>query len=228
MKRFILDILLLVLILLVMGFHFLPKLVHEVGGLMLLAGVIWHLVWNRRWFASFMRGRWGNLRILQSILGLLLIIAFFATIVTGIIISNHVFREFWVGVPLHRSVFVHQLHVSSSYFMVILGGMHIGMHWTGLWQRLKKLTVLGLMEQHPALRFWSLVLIGWAGCAMSRLDQIGDRLLLKHILGTIAAKLPAGIYFLLMLCLMGLYAIAFYYLQRYFIRKNQKLGGADK
>ncbi len=39
MKRFVLDMTLLGLILLVMGFHLLPGLAHEAGGLILLAGV---------------------------------------------------------------------------------------------------------------------------------------------------------------------------------------------
>ncbi len=62
MKRFLLDMGLLVLILSVMGFHFFPQVLHEVIGLILLAVVVWHLLLNRRWFASFLRGKWGKLQ----------------------------------------------------------------------------------------------------------------------------------------------------------------------
>ena len=143
MKRFVLNMMLLVLILVVMGFQFLPKMMHEVCGIILLLGIIYHLVLNYRWFTSFFRGNWNKLRILQTIISMLLIISFFTATVTGIIFSNQFFRELWIGVPLHRSVFIHQLHISSAYFMVITGGMHIGQHWSGFWQQFKKLPVLG-------------------------------------------------------------------------------------
>lgn len=122
MKRFILDMTLLGLILLVMGFHLLPGLAHEIGGLILLAGAGWHLTLNRRWFGSLFRERWSGLRLMQTALGLLLVIAFFTAAVTGCIVSAWLFRELWIGVPLHRSTFIHGLHTASAYLMAILGG----------------------------------------------------------------------------------------------------------
>lgn len=226
MKRFALDMILLGLILLVMGFHLLPLLVHEVGGLILLAAVSYHLILNRRWFRSLGQGRWSGLRIMQTTLGLLLVVAFFTAAVTGCIISARLFRELWVGVPLHRSTFIHGLHGASAYLMAILGGMHLGMHWPGLWQRLKKIPVVGLPDKYPILRPFALALIVWGGWTMWLMDRVGDRLLLKHLFGTMASRLPAAAYYLLLLSLMGLCGIVFYYLQRYFIRRmGQNLGG---
>ncbi|MBQ9615783.1 MAG: DUF4405 domain-containing protein [Selenomonadaceae bacterium] len=223
MKRFLLDMGLLVLILSVMGFHFFPQVLHEVIGLILLSVVVWHLLLNRRWFASFLRGKWGKLRMLQTLAGILLVLSCLTAILTGIIISNHIFSELWIGVALHRSIFIHQLHIASAYLMVILGGMHIGRHWPELWQRIKNLPLLGALEARPHIRFWALVLISWAGCAASRLDHVGDRLALKHIFATPAMQLPVIGYFLLLLCLMGLYATIFYYAQK----KLQKTHGGE-
>lgn len=222
MKRFYLNISLLLLILLTMGYHFIPKLFHEILGLVLLAGGAWHLVLNKHWFSGIFKGSWTKLRLLQTVLGILLVISFVTAVCTGIIISNRIFRELWVGVELHRSIFVHQLHISSAYFMVILGGMHIGMHWTGLWNRLKKISFLNALETRPRLSFWLLVLIGWAGCAFSRLDHVGDRLAMKHIFGTLTAQFPSIIYYIMMLCMVGLYAIGFYRVQKYLQNKMKK------
>ena len=44
MRRFALDMIILLLLLLVMGFHFLPHVLHEVLGLVLLGGTILHLL----------------------------------------------------------------------------------------------------------------------------------------------------------------------------------------
>lgn len=228
MKRFVLDIAMLAVILLTMGFHFLPQAWHEVLGLVLLAGVAWHLGLNHRWFSSLGRGSWGKLRLAQVMLGILLVLCFLTAMVTGILISNHVFRGLWDGVALHRSIFVHQLHIASAYAMVILGGMHIGMHWPALWQRVKGLPLLRGLAVHPQLRFWVLTVIGWAGVLASRLDHVGDRLLMKHIFGTVASRLPGGVYYLLLLCLMGLYAIGFFYFQRHLQRRAAASIGDEK
>ncbi|MBQ1335326.1 MAG: DUF4405 domain-containing protein [Selenomonadaceae bacterium] len=222
MKKFVLDIAILLLLLLVMGFHFLPHILHEVLGLVLLGGAVWHLLLNRHWFSALFRGRYGKVRVLQTVMLWLLVISFFTVMVTGSIISSHVFRELWQGASLHRSIFVHQLHIASAYVMVILGGMHVGMHWTGLWQRLKRIPLLGRVEGHPMIRFWLLAAISWAGVAFSWLDQVGDRLMMKHIFGTLASRLPASLYFLLLLCFIGLYAILFYYVQKHLQDKAGK------
>lgn len=222
MKRFVLDMTLLGLIMLVMGFHLLPGLPHEAGGLILLAGVGCHLLLNRRWFGSFWQGRWSGLRLMQTAIGLLLVIAFFSAAVTGCIISARLFRELWIGVPLHRSTFIHGLHTASAYLMAILGGMHLGMHWPGLWPRLRRLPGLGSLDRYPALRLAALALISWTGWRMWQLDRVGDRLLLKHLFGTVASRLPAGMYYLMLLGLMGLFGIVAYYLQQYFLRQGRK------
>lgn len=118
MKRFRLDLLLAVLFVLVMGFRMLPPTLHEVLGLIMLAGLCVHLAWNVRWFSSLGRGGWRRLRVVQTLLNVLLLASTATALVTGIIISNHVLRPLWIGVPLHSSIFVHQLHVASACVML--------------------------------------------------------------------------------------------------------------
>lgn len=87
-------------------------------------------------------------------------------------------------------------------------------------EQLKKISFLKSLESKPTLSFWILVIIGWTGCALSRLDHVGDRLIMKHIFGTLISQFPAGVYYIMLLCMMGLYAIGFYNLQRYLQRKR--------
>lgn len=221
MQKFALDLLLLVLLLLVMGFHFLPHVLHEVLGLVLLGGVLRHLLQSRRWFAALCRGSCGKERLLQAVLLWFLIAAFFTAVVTGMIISDHVFRALWQGVELHRSIPVHKLHIASAYLTVMLLGMHVGMHWQGLWQHLRKIPLLSRIEDRPGLRLSLLACICCAGGAFLWLDQVGERLLLRHIFGTAASRLPAPVYFLLVLGLIGLCALIFHCARRF-------LQGRDK
>ncbi len=222
MKRFTLDMMMLVLFLIVMGFRLLAQVWHEVFGVVLLVAAVLHLFWNRRWFLGLVRGRWGRLRGVQTLLGVLLIVSAALALGTGVLISNHVFKDVVIDLPLHRSIFVHQLHIASACAMLIFLGMHLGMHWAGLWQRIRKVPFLGALDVHPTIRFWLLVLIGWAGCAYSRLDHIGDRLAMVHIFSAPAARLPVAAGYVLLLCALGLYAIAFYYLQKWLARKGSR------
>ena len=92
MKRFRLDLLLALLFVLVMGFRMLPPMLHEVLGLVMLAGLCIHLVWNARWFSALGRGGWRRLRVVQTLLNVLLLASTATALTTGIIISNHVLR----------------------------------------------------------------------------------------------------------------------------------------
>lgn len=83
----------------------------------------------------------------------------------------------------------------------------------------------GSLDRYFPLRLAALVLISWTGWRMWQLDRVGDRLLMKHIFGTMAARLPAGMYYLMLLSLMGLFGIIAYYLQQYFIRQGRKNQG---
>lgn len=162
---------------------------------------------------------------MQTTQGLLLAVSFFTAAVTGCIISAHVFRELWIGATgaaLHRSAFIHALHGASAYLMVILGGMHLGMHWPGLWPRIRRVPGLEIFDKYFVFRLAALALICWAGWTMWGLDRGGDRLLLKRLFGTMASRLPAGMYYLMLLSLMGLFGLIAYYLQQYFIRQGRK------
>lgn len=214
MKRFRLDLLLALLFLLVMGFRMLPPTLHEVLGLLLLAGLCMHLAWNRHWFAALGRGPWQRLRVVQTVMNMLLLASTATALGAGVIISNHILRPLWIGVPLHSSIFIHQLHTASACCMLVFLGMHIGMHFAGLWARMKTWVGLRVFETHPTLRFWTLIVIGWAGCAYARLDHFGDRMMMRHVFKTPAGDLPAPIAYVLIICLLGLFAIAFYYLQK--------------
>ena len=221
MRRFGLDILLLLLFILTMGFRLLAQTWHEVLGLALLVGMLVHLWLNRRWFTSWLRGRWGRVRVLQTVMNVLLLVSSLVALGTGMVISNHVLVQFLIHVPLHHDILVHQLHIASSFVMLAFLGMHIGMHWRGLWQRLRRVPVLGRLDAHPVLRGWLLVLLFWGGCAYARLDHMGDRLLLRHIFSTPASQLPVGVSYLLLVCLLALFAILFYYLQAHWQQKAQ-------
>ena len=89
MKRIFLDMLLLAVFLLTMSFQFLPQILHEGLGILMLALTILHLIWNRQWFRVLIKGKWNVRRAASFFVIFLLTAALLLTIVTGMMISNH-------------------------------------------------------------------------------------------------------------------------------------------
>ncbi|MBR4695002.1 MAG: DUF4405 domain-containing protein, partial [Selenomonadaceae bacterium] len=136
MKRIIWDVLMLAMFLAVMSFPFLPKVLHEVLGVTLPLAAAMHLIWNRRWLAALPSGKWNMRRVLPTVINVLLILSMAAVAVTGICLSNHLFKGI-IPLELARNITVHQLHVSLPFLMLILVGLHLGLHWKSWWQRMK-------------------------------------------------------------------------------------------
>ena len=205
MKRIFLDILLLVLFLAVMSFHALPKLLHEVLGLLFPLTVFLHLFLNRRWFSALPSGKWNIVRFMSVSINLLLAVCLFLVTVTGICLSNHLFRDM-IPLALQRNITLHQLHVSLPFAMLILIGIHLGFHWQGWKQRLLRF----FHRQMDSVRYRrgsfviSVVLVG-VGIYGSFQNRVGDRLLMKHIFATPATDLPGIAYALLLLSVVFLY-----------------------
>lgn len=206
MKRIFLDILLLVLFLAVMDFHALPKLLHEVLGVLFPLAVFLHLFLNRRWFSALFSGRWSTMRFISVSVNFLLVVSFFLVAVTGICLSNHLFKDM-IPLGLQRNITLHQLHVSLPFAMLILMGFHLGFHWQGWKQQL--LQFFRRKADSVAYRWSSRILAVIFlvfGIYGSMQNRVGDRLLMKHIFATPATDLPGMIYALLLLAVVCMYA----------------------
>ncbi|WP_288322650.1 DUF4405 domain-containing protein [uncultured Selenomonas sp.] len=225
MNRYLLHLSLLLVLLLTLGFQFLPKSWHEVLGLTagaLAALHVWHV---RRTFSAPSRSIWTGARVLRAGAGLLLLACALTSLATGIIISNYVLADLWTGVPLHRSRLIHQLHIASAYVVLVLAGLHIGLHWTALWAWMtRRLPRLRYFDAHPTARRAALLAMGAAGILAAVLNRMGDKLLLRHTFNTPAQQLPAPLYLLFVLCLMGLCAAVIYRVERW-LRRTGTRGG---
>lgn len=206
-KRKFLDAALPVIFLLTMSFYFLPRILHEIFGLAMAAGVIVHVFINRRRFFSMFKGKLTAKKIFSNAVNLFLIGIFITILITGICMSNYIFHDF-ISMELRRNMTFHQLHVALPYAMMILIGFHIGLHWREL-SRWKD----GEMERWKV--FLAAVIIG-AGIYGSFLNRVGDRILMKHIFATPATELSLPIFLLVILSTILLYAVIFIIAEKIF------------
>lgn len=156
---------------------------------------------------DFGQGSLECLRGLNALVNLSMLAVLFVTVLAGTGISNYIFKEI-MPLDIQRSIMVHQLHVSLPYVMLILMGLHWGLHfcgWLKQWQQ-------GLNLCWPAKVTRPLYLLAGiftvaVGIYGSVLNRIGDRLLLKHIFATAAASESWVIYIALLVGIMGMYVL---------------------
>lgn len=207
MKRKILDAAIFILFLLVMSFHFLPRILHEIFGVIMAAAVVIHFFINRRQFFYSFRGKKSARKIFSILINFSMLISFVTILVTGILISNHIFHDL-IPLELRRNFSVHQLHVSLPYLFVIFLGCHIGLHWRELVKiknsLLQKIFMAGII---------------CAGIYGSFLNRVGDRILMKHIFATPATDLSLGIFLILFISTVGIYAEITFLIDEFFKKR---------
>ena len=185
----------------IMCFHYVPKVLHEVLGILWLLLVLIHIGQNRQWFASLKRGRWPILRLIGTVIDILLLVVLLVMVGAGSGISNHLFKEI-MPLDIQRSILIHQLHVSLPYALLILMGLHWGLHFNG-WRERCHLPWPASKRVKAVLA----LLVTAGGIYGSFLDRVGDRLLMKHIFATPATGEPAIVYVGLLLAIWGMYVI---------------------
>ena len=206
MKNFFLDVILFALFVAEMCFQFLPKVLHEVLGVAMFAGIIFHVAINRRRFVSLTK-KFTAKKFLSVALNVALTICAAIIFVTGVCMSNYLFVDV-ITDDLQRNMTLHQLHVSAPYVMMILIGVHVGLHWSELRQRF--LNFFGLTEIFQRRQKFftaTAVILSIVGICGLYLNRVGDRILMKHIFGTPATELPAIIFALMIVGGVALFAL---------------------
>ena len=218
-RKIYLDVAIFVLFILVMSFHFLPRILHEILGVAMAAVVFVHLVLNRHWIFSLVRGNRTSRKNFSILINFLLLVSFLVTLVTGIFISNYVFIDF-VSLELRRNVTIHLLHHSVSYLMMILIGVHLGLHWQEIWGRV--IHCFGLRKNalsYKILCRLAVAVLICVGIYGSFLNRVGDRILMKHIFATAATELHFVGFAFLLVSNVTFYAILNYMIfERFFKR----------
>lgn len=100
-------------------------LVHEVLGVVLF--VLWavHVVLNRTWVKAVLKGKYNALRIVRTIINAGVIVSVLFLIVSGVMLSTHVFA--WLGIE-SGSNFARTAHLLASHWYLVFVSLHIGLH----------------------------------------------------------------------------------------------------
>ena len=92
---------------------------------MFLLFIIHHIL-NRGWYQALFKGKYTPVRILQTVSDLLLFLSMAGLMVSGIMLSNHVFAF----LPIRGGAgFARLLHMAASHWGFVLMAFHLGLHW---------------------------------------------------------------------------------------------------
>lgn len=124
--KIVIDALMSLGLLFLMGYPFWGDVAHEwVGAGMFLLFVVHHVL-NGNWYKNLLHGKNSPSRIFQLVVDLLVFLAMIGLMVSGIMLSNHVFA--FLGIHGGMS-FARLLHMSASHWGFVLMALHLGMHW---------------------------------------------------------------------------------------------------
>lgn len=174
--RLLLDLLAVGLLLAALAYDGSGNLAHEIIGTTMLALLIGHNLFNRRWYGTIARGRPEPRTLLTRGVNLSLLVSMLALLATSLIISEAVFSF----LPFTSTVGARQIHMTVGYLALLIVAVHLGLHWTmimGVALRLLGITS-GSRLRTSMLR---LVAIGLAAYGLYSLVvvNIGSKLLME-------------------------------------------------
>lgn len=110
-------------------------LLHGILGCVLFALFFLHHLWNRRWFHTVLRGRYGPARLFFDGTNLLLFAAMCAMVVSSVLMSGEIFSFS----PFMQTQFARTLHAASAAWGFVLMILHVGLHTHGALARLGRI-----------------------------------------------------------------------------------------
>ena len=206
-----------IIFLLLMNYRFTGNTPHEIFGILLFILVLWHNKLNLYWYTIFFKGKKAFQRVLM-IVNILFIISFCISILSGLLISQSVVP--FIALRGTNTLWLHEVHQSSSYICFIFMGIHLGFHWKTLWIRLQYW--LRIEHYHKeCLVFGNILAVGiiFYGFYASFANHIGSMIFMEHVFGW-GAPPSALKFFLDYLALLGCYAGITHYAVSLLLRKK--------
>ena len=208
--RMIIDIGMTAVLLGLMAYSLIGELTHEILGTAMIVLFTAHHVLNRRWFGVLFKGKYRAFRIFQTAVVLLMIVSVIASAVSGIVLSQHLYRFLKIskGASIARSV-----HLVCAYLNYILMSLHLGLHWNTMIAAMRK----DRKEETSAGRWIpKLLAAGIAGYG------IGEYLFLRTHFVFLDDSEPLIFFFIDYLAIMGLFVFIGHYLAGWLKRLDKK------
>jgi len=194
-----------VLLLLCLAYWWLGNLAHEIFGAALALVIARHLGSNLHWWRALGRGSYDLRRRIGVALTATLAVSMLVLIGTGFAISRSVLGF----LPLPDSFLLREIHMFAAHWVMVVAGLHIGLHWQRVMALLRNATRGGL--ERPAWR-WCLTAVAVAlaaqGLRSAAVMDVWTRLRLEYSLVMWDFNAAAAQFFGHWLAIVALCAVA--------------------
>ena len=194
-----------VALLLLMTYELLGAAAHEWIGTAMIVLLLAHHILNQNWYNNLFHGKYTAVRIVQIILTFLMLIAMTGSMVSGVILSRHVFR--FLNITVGRS-WARTVHMLCAYWSFILMSFHLGLHWSmvlGFVKRLRKNDKKSVVPHIIAV-----CISGYGIYALLKRD-IASYLLMRIQFAFFNVNEPILLFLLDYTAVMGLFVVIGYY-----------------
>lgn len=159
MIKIVIDILLTAALLLLMPYELVGEAAHEWIGVGMFVILIIHHILNRKWTGHIGKGKYTPARIMQTILVCLLVISILGSMLSGIVLSRHVFD--FVNIR-GISALAGRVHMICAYWGFVLMSLHLGTHWRMIMSAAGKQSLRSENGRQQHIRSWILRIPGIA------------------------------------------------------------------
>lgn len=213
--KIIIDILLAAALLLLMPYELVGEAAHEWIGVGMFVALIIHHILNRKWTGHIGKGKYIPVRIIQTILVCLLVISILGSMLSGIILSRHVFDFINIrGI----SALAGRVHMTCAYWGFVLMSLHLGIHWRLIMSAAGKQSSKSVKGQTRHIRIWILRILGatvalYGACAFVKRNIASYLFLQVHFVFFDYSE-PVIFYILDYAAVMGMLIFLGYYLNK--------------
>lgn len=205
--KIIVDLLMTLALLFLMPYGMVGEAAHEWIGTGMFVLFVLHHILNRGWTAHFLKGRYTIQRLVQTVLVLLVLSSFLGSMLSGILLSRHVFAFLDIrgGISFARN-----LHMVSAYWGFVWMSLHLGIHWNMV------IRMAGKRFQKPSyVRKWTaraaaLLIVGYGIYAFIK-REIGSYMFLKTHFVFFDYQEPLLFFMLDYIAVMGMFVFIGYY-----------------
>lgn len=210
-----LDLVMTVLLLCQMAYMLIGEAAHEWMGAAMFVLFLLHHVLNWRWYRNLVKGKYTALRILQTVVDFLVLLAMIGLMDSGIMLS----REVFAFLPIRGGMgFARILHMLAAYWGFILMSVHLGLHWGMIMGMARKIGRVSPSRVRTwIVRLFALAVSGFGIYAFLK-NNIADYLFVRSQFVFFDMEQPLYLFFAEYLAMMGLWACIAYYAARLILK----------
>lgn len=201
------DIAMTVVLLLLMSYELIGRAAHEWIGVSMFVLFVLHHILNSKWSRNILKGRYTAIRILQTALVIAIFLCMMGSMVSGVILSHHVFA--FLPIRSGQS-WARTMHLLSSYWGFVLMSLHLGVHWNMMIGIIKKYFGSSSIKRTWLLRIVAVAIAIYGIFAFVH-REIGSYLFLRSEFVFLNFEEPLIFFFFDYIAVMGFVVFVGYY-----------------